>query len=93
MFDGVIPLGEALRPLNLFRRCTRVACPQQSFGSRPRRISVGEGDDARGALEVGVGRSGLAGTGCQIALPKPGSSGKDTDLLGCGRDRVVEAAA
>jgi hypothetical protein len=28
MFDGVIPLGEALRPLNLSRPCTR-ACRQQ----------------------------------------------------------------
>jgi len=42
MFDGVIPLGEALRPLNLFRPSTRVACPQRKFGSRPRRISVSE---------------------------------------------------
>ena len=42
MFDWVIPLGEALRPLNLSRRSTRVACPQQKFGSRPRRISVSE---------------------------------------------------
>jgi len=39
---GVIPLGEALRPLNLSRRSTREACPQQEFGSRPRRISVSE---------------------------------------------------
>jgi hypothetical protein len=43
MFDGVIPLGEALRPLNLSRRSTRVACRQRVFGSRPRRIGVSEG--------------------------------------------------
>ena len=42
MFDGVIPLGEALRPLNLSRRSTRVACRQELSGSRPRRISVSE---------------------------------------------------
>lgn len=39
MFDWVIPLGEALRPLNLSRPSTR-ACRQEMFGSRSRRISV-----------------------------------------------------
>ena len=42
MFDGVIPLGEALRPLDLSRPST-VRWRQQDFGSRPRRIGVSEG--------------------------------------------------
>jgi len=42
MFDGVIPLGEALRPLSLSRPSTR-ACRQENAGSQPRRISVKEG--------------------------------------------------
>jgi hypothetical protein len=75
MFDGVIPLGEALRPLNLSRRSTRVACRQQKFGSRPRRIGVSEGLSRAKGLKFVVGSSGLAGTSCGIAQPKPGSSG------------------
>ena len=39
MFDGVIPQGEALRPLGLFRPSTR-AWRQETAGSRPRRICV-----------------------------------------------------
>ena len=62
MFDGVIPRGEALRPLDLSRRYTRVACRQQSFGSRPRRIGVSEGL-ARAKVWQLVGGSGPAGTG------------------------------
>ena len=54
MFDWVIPLGEALRPLDLSRRCTRVACPQRQFGSRPRRISVSEDLPRTGWLKFGV---------------------------------------
>jgi hypothetical protein len=32
MFDGVIPLGDALRPLDLARRFTQVACRQRVLG-------------------------------------------------------------
>jgi hypothetical protein len=93
MFDGVIPLGEALRPLNLSRRSTRVACRQRQSGSRPRRIGVSEGL-TRARWKFVVGRSGLAGTGCHIAQPKPGSSGQSTGgLCGCGSVGVVRAAA
>jgi hypothetical protein len=37
MFDGVIPLGEALRPLGLSGPSTRT-WRQEAAGSRPRRI-------------------------------------------------------
>jgi len=73
---GVIPLGEALRPLDLSRPFTRVACRQQGCGSWPRRIGVSEGLTRAKGRKVVVGRSGPAGTGCQIAQPKPGSSGQ-----------------
>ena len=76
MFDGVIPLGEALRPLDLSRPSTRVACRQQSFGSQPRRIGVSEGLTRAEGCKFVFGSSGLAGTGCRIAQPKPGSSGQ-----------------
>ena len=84
MFDGVIPLGEALRPLDLSRRSTRVACRQRGFGSRPRRIGVSEGltrAKGRWKVVVVVGRSGLAGTRCHTAQPKPGSSGQSIRAL------------
>src|SRR6202035_353444 len=42
MFDGVIPLGEALRPLGLLRPST-TAWRQENAGSRPRRICVTRG--------------------------------------------------
>jgi hypothetical protein len=42
MFDGVTPLGEALRPLDLSRPST-VRWRQRGFGSWPRRICVSEG--------------------------------------------------
>jgi hypothetical protein len=50
MLDGVIPLGEALRPLDLSRPFTR-ACRQEMYGSRPRRIGV---NWARGARTICV---------------------------------------
>jgi hypothetical protein len=52
MFDGVIPLGEALRPLDLSRPST-VRWRQQGFGSRPRRICVSEGLTRTGEGQVG----------------------------------------
>ena len=82
MFDGVIPLGEALRPLNLSRRSTRVACRQQGFGSRPRRIGVSEGLPRAKVWMFVFGSSGLAGTRCHTAQPKPGSSGEGICALG-----------
>ena len=85
MFDGVIPLGEALRPLNLSRRYTRVACRQQSFGSWPRRIGVSEGLARAKGWKLVVGGSGPAGTGRCTAQPKPGSSGQSTGGVGCCR--------
>ena len=93
MFDGVIPLGEALRPLDLFRRCTRVACPQQSFGSRPRRIGVNEGDDARERRRLVLVVPPQPELAAELRCRSPGSSGKDTGLLGCWRDRQAAAAA
>jgi hypothetical protein len=42
MVDGVIPLGQALRPLGLSGPSTR-AWRQERAGSRPRRIGVSEG--------------------------------------------------
>jgi hypothetical protein len=93
MFDGVIPLGEALRPLNLPRRSTRMACRQQQSGSRPRRIGMSEGL-TRARWKFVVGRSGLAGTGRRIAQPKPGSSGQSiVGLCGCGSVGPARAAA
>jgi hypothetical protein len=84
MFDWVIPLGQALRPLDLSRRSTRVACRQQSFGSWPRRIGVSEGLTRAEGWKFVLGSSGLAGTGCRIARPKPGSSGQGIRALaGC----------
>jgi hypothetical protein len=84
MFDGVIPLGEALRPLDLSRPSTRVACRQRVFGSWPRRIGVSEGLTRAKGLKLVFGSSGLAGTGCRIARPKPGSSGQGIGALaGC----------
>ncbi|MCA1681401.1 MAG: hypothetical protein LC777_21870, partial [Actinobacteria bacterium] len=55
MFDGVIPLGEALRPLGLSGPSTR-AWRQGHAGSRPRRISV---------------MKGLARTGRIMRVPAP----------------------
>ena len=42
MVDGMVPLGEALRPLGLLRPTTR-AWRREHAGSRPRRIGVSEG--------------------------------------------------
>jgi len=81
MFDGVIPLGEALRPLDLSRPSTRVACRQQVFGSWPRRIGVSEGLTRAKGWRFVFGSSGLAGTGCHTARPKPGSSGQGIRTL------------
>jgi hypothetical protein len=94
MFDGVIPLGEALRPLNLSRRFTRGACRQQQFGSRPRRIGVSEDLTRAKGWQFVVVSSGLAGTGREIAQPKPGSSGQSIcALVGCRRVGAAGAAA
>ena len=97
MFDEVIPLGEALRPLDLSRRSTRVACRQRGFGSRPRRIGVSEGltrAKGRWKVVVVVGRSGMAGTRCHTAQPKPGSSGQSIcPVVGCRRLAAGRAAA
>jgi hypothetical protein len=95
MFDGVIPLGEALRPLDLFGRYTRLACRQQSFGSRPRRIRVSEGLTRTKGWQVVVGSAGLlAGSRCCIAQPKPGSSGQSIGgLAGCWSVGPAGAAA
>ena len=44
MFDGVIPLGGKRCGRSIFLGRPRgVACRQQGFGSRPRRIGVSEG--------------------------------------------------
>jgi hypothetical protein len=78
MFDGVIPLGEALRPLDLSGPSTRT-CRQQQWGSRPRRISMSEDlTRANDLLEGGRGPVGRpAGRlAALIAEPKPGSSGQ-----------------
>jgi len=56
MFDGVIPLGEALRPLGLSGPFTRT-WRQRVFGSRPRRICV-----TRGFARTG------SSCGCQCLL-------------------------
>jgi hypothetical protein len=95
MFDGVIPLGEALRPLDLSRRSTRVACRQQDFGSWPRRIGVSEGlARAKGWKFMSLVSAGLlAGTRCHTAQPKPGSSGQRTRTLGGRRGLGAARAA
>jgi hypothetical protein len=49
MFDGGIPLGEALRPLVLSGPATR-AWRQEGGGSRPRRIGVTRGLARTGKL-------------------------------------------
>ncbi len=49
MCDGVIPLGEALRPLSLSRPTTRT-WRQGGAGSRPRGIGVSEGCARTGKL-------------------------------------------
>jgi hypothetical protein len=49
MFDGVIPLGEALRPLGLSGPSTRT-WRQESVGSRPRRIWLTRGLARTGKL-------------------------------------------
>jgi hypothetical protein len=96
MFDGVIPLGEALRPLDLSRPSTRVACRQRGFGSRPRRIGVSEGlTRAKGRCKVVVvvDSSGRAGARCHTAQPKPGSSSQGIfRLVGCRRLGAGRAA-
>ena len=91
---GVIPLGEALRPLSLSRPSTRMACRQRGVGSRPRRIGVSEGlARAKGWMFV-FGSSGLAGNRCHTAQPKPGSSGLSIcALLGCSRPGGARAGA
>ena len=94
MFDGVIPLGGALRPLDLSRPSTRVACRQQSSGSRPRRIGVSEGLPRAKVWMFVFGGSGLAGTRCHTAQPKPGSSGEGIGARGgCRRFGGAWAAA
>jgi hypothetical protein len=95
MFDGVIPLGEALRPLDLSRPSTRVACRQQGCWSRPRRIGVSEGltrANGRWKVVVVVGSSGMAGARCHTAQPEPGSSGESIRGL-LGRRRLGAAGA
>ena len=80
MFDGVIPLGEALRPLDLSRLSTRVACRQEDSGSRPRRISVSE-DLPRtrwSKLVFWQLRLGGTSTSCHVAQSKTGSTGHRT---------------
>ena len=81
-----------MRPLDLSRRYTRVACRQQSFGSRPRRIGVSEGLVRAKGWKLVVGSSGLAGTGWRTAQPKPESSGQSTGGVG-RRRRVCRARA
>jgi hypothetical protein len=49
MVDGVVPLGEALRPLGLLRPTTR-AWRREHAGSRPRRIGVTKGCPRTGKL-------------------------------------------
>jgi hypothetical protein len=94
MFDGVIPLGEALRPLDLSRRSTRALVAAGAVRSRPRRIWVSEGLTRAKGWKFVVGSSGLAGTSCRIAQPKPGSSGQSTGgLLGCKSVGLARAAA
>ena len=63
MFDGVIPLGEALRPLVLSRPST-VRCRQRNTGSWPRQICVSE-DSARTEQELCSG--GLQGVLAELA--------------------------
>jgi hypothetical protein len=43
MVDGVIPLGEAVRPLGLSGPSSQVAWRREQFGSRPRAIGRGVG--------------------------------------------------
>jgi hypothetical protein len=50
MFDGVIPLGEALRPLGLSGPSTGRRWRQEAAGSRPRRIGVTKGCARTGSL-------------------------------------------
>ena len=99
MFDGVIPLGEALRPLSLSRRSTRrrPTCRQNDAGSRPRRIGMRKGltrandllEEVRGLVCRPAGR-----LGCPIAEPKPGSSGQLIRVLvGHGTREPADAAA
>ena len=99
MFDGVIPLGEALRPLSLSRRSTRrrPTCRQNDAGSRPRRIGMTKGltrandllEEVRGLVCRPAGR-----LGCPIAEPKPGSSGQLIRVLvGRGTREPATAAA
>jgi hypothetical protein len=76
-----------VRPLGLSRPSTRTS-RQGAAGSRPRRIgvtkSVTRASDLLGEKLV-VGCAGLlAGAGCQIAEPKPGSSGQGICRLGVG---------
>ena len=63
MFDGVVPLGEALRPLDLSRPSTR-RWRQRVFGSGPRRICVSEGSTRTGVRRTGaLDRRARAGCG------------------------------
>src|SRR5690349_8561451 len=97
MFDGVIPLGEALRPLSLSRRPAPCpTCPQNDAGSRPRRIGMkmvltraNVLEEVRGVMCRPAGR-----LGCLIAEPKPGSSGQLIGaLVGRGALELADAAA
>jgi len=56
MCDGVIPLGEALRPLDLSGPATS-SWRQESFGSRPRRICVTRGLARTGKPHAGANAS------------------------------------
>ena len=82
MFDGVIPLGEALRPLDLSGPSAR-ARRQQQWGSRPRRIGVSEDlTRANDLLDVKLWCGGrLAGARCRAVEAKPGSSGDGICML------------
>jgi len=56
MFDGVLPLGEALRPLSLSAPSTRT-WRQEHAGSRPRLICVRRGVTRTGEAHAGASAS------------------------------------
>jgi hypothetical protein len=63
MVDGVVPLGDAVRPLGLWGPSTR-AWRQGAVGSRPRCIGVREGCARGPVVRPVAGRPGRARAGC-----------------------------
>ena len=104
MFDGVIPLGEALRPLSLSRRSTRrrPTCRQNDAGSRLRRIGMTKGltrandllEEVRGSGVPACWPAWLPHSGAEARVKRPAHPCPrwSRDARACYRCRLTRGA-